>query len=957
MAWTEQDYQEIEARLKENSQGVGDVPEAESLDGITSLPAYQDAEGEDMPKIRRAPLTLLAAPALEAAEKADKAAANADEKASAAETATQSANEAAFNTNQAIQNAKTATDAANASASSANQATENANTAASNANSKATLADTAAANANDTAEHPTYIGEDHYVYKWDKTAKAYDKTDIYTKGDAFSIKKVYASVAELEADKSNPDIAEGDFVLVNTGDVEDPDNAKLYVKAGGDYEFLVDMSGAIGFTGKTPQFSMGTVTTLEAGASATATVSSDGTDEGGNPKYKLNFAIPRGNPGAPFNPVGQYDTLELLKQAIPDGSDVDGMIAVGTEAPYDYYAWLNGKWVSQGKVTGGNVIILPKEILDLTYQSTSEEILAVFGGIDKYKALMEKMSTGSWLVQIGEAVLGSGRFIYTIADYYVSLSSNKLTGSISLNVYNEQNQLRRFHFYLENNGTTARCGEASTFQLVRDTDVLTKTNTSPFTPTGDYQPAPKKYVDDKDRIANIPYSLFGLTSKSSSSQILGVFGGLSSYKSFVNKLRANNCVIVCGSPEDDSYRYVFDNYVTEWTDENNFNLYMYDNSLRSNLPKAFAFQIKLVNNEASFAKEERDFAIASDVLTKDNTTEYTPTSDYNPAPKAYVDNSISNSRGVGYMMQLTEIDASGLDENTWYPVTIAFGERNTIRIEVIVSLDSNTHPSWATHERGFSLRKIWEVNALAWGVNHGVNRQIFVSDYSFADIDPVRGISQLTNSGVEYVFVRGGGKYFFYVSHNAEVILRTERYEISSQSVSPTTETPAEIIANMATKEYVDEKISNIFDLEGFNFKTATQSKKEEFIKWIKGTNQVAHINHDAAQPVDDLYIPVSNYKHSDYGVGEEIILNFIAINCRDLNIDALIYISVYNSDTGVIDLNSTVTIDIKRYNIDPDYIKRTIITSDNLTTITKKTSGEYEALTKDDKTMYAVTD
>ena len=94
-------------------------------------------------------------------------------------------------------------------------ATKNANTAASNANEKAVLADTAAANANDTAEHPTYIGQDHYVYRWNKTAQAYDKTDIYTKGDAFSIKKVYASVANMEADKSNPDITEGDFVLVS----------------------------------------------------------------------------------------------------------------------------------------------------------------------------------------------------------------------------------------------------------------------------------------------------------------------------------------------------------------------------------------------------------------------------------------------------------------------------------------------------------------------------------------------------------------------------------------------------------------------------------------------------------------------------------------------------------------------------------------------------------------------
>lgn len=518
------------------------------------------------------------------------------------------------------------------------EAAKNANNAATTANEKAVLADTAAANANDTAEHPTYIGQDHYVYKWNKTAQAYDKTDIYTKGDAFSIKKVYASVANMEADKSNPDITEGDFVLVNTGDVEDPDNAKLYVKADGDFEFLVDMSGAIGFTGKTPQFSIGTISTLEAGSTATATISEDGVDSDGNPKYKINFAIPRGNPGAPFRIAGEYATLEALKSAVPDGSAVDGFMAVGTEAPYDYYAWVNGDWVNQGKIAGGgsgnvvvipaaamslsdqatsdeifnafggkdafmdicqsivnkdtvcvvanipeesgmklvyipvmamatytdannanfmmaiitettfqlvvtvtdgiatqssqvlnhiyeapsdgnvygrknkdwvkvpensNVIILPKEILDLTGSSSSEEILAAFGGIDKYKDLLEKLSTNNCLVQIGEPSLGSLRHIYTLVEYAVNFASNKQSGALSLNIYNEEQQLRRLHFYLENNGTTARCGEASTFQLVRDTDVLTKTNTSSFTPTQPYHPATKKYVDDKILVRNV----------------------------------------------------------------------------------------------------------------------------------------------------------------------------------------------------------------------------------------------------------------------------------------------------------------------------------------------------------------------------------------------------------------------------------------------------------------------
>lgn len=631
MAWTEQDYQEIVARLMAESIGVNEVPDAGSTDDISSLPAYQPANGTEVPTVVKASLELLVAPALEAADKANEAADKAENNATAAQTAANTANEKAELAAQAASDV-------NAAKEGAETAAQSANTAASNANEKAVLADAAAANANDTAEHPTYIGQDHYVYRWNKTAQAYDKTDIYTKGDAFSIKKVYASVANMEADKSNPDITEGDFVLVNTGDVEDPDNAKLYVKADGDFEFLVDMSGAIGFTGKTPQFSIGTISTLEAGSTATATISEDGVDSDGNPKYKINFAIPRGNPGAPFRIAGEYATLEALKSAVPDGSAVDGFMAVGTEAPYDYYAWVNGDWVNQGKIAGGgsgnvvvipaaamslsdqatsdeifnafggkdafmdicqsiinkdtvcvvanipeesgmkvvyipamamatytdannanlmiaiitqttfqlgitvtdgvatqssqvlnhiyeapsdgnvygrknkdwvkvpensNVIILPKEILDLTGSSSSEEILAAFGGIDKYKDLLEKLSTNNCLVQIGEPSLGSLRHIYTLVEYAVNFASNKQSGALSLNIYNEEQQLRRLHFYLENNGTTARCGEASTFQLVRDTDVLTKTNTSSFTPTQPYHPATKKYVDDKILVRNV----------------------------------------------------------------------------------------------------------------------------------------------------------------------------------------------------------------------------------------------------------------------------------------------------------------------------------------------------------------------------------------------------------------------------------------------------------------------
>ena len=401
-------------------------------------------------------------------------------------------------------------------------ATKNANTAASNANEKAVLADTAAANANDTAEHPTYIGQDHYVYKWNKTAQAYDKTDIYTKGDAFSIKKVYASVANMEADKSNPDITEGDFVLVNTGDVEDPDNAKLYVKADGDFEFLVDMSGAIGFTGKTPQFSMGTISTLEAGSTATATISEDGVDSDGNPKYKINFAIPRGNPGAPFRISGEYATLEALKSAVPDGSAVDGFMAVGTEAPYDYYAWVNGDWANQGKIAGGgsgNVVVIPAAAMSISDQATSDEIFNAFGGKDAFMDICQSIVGKDTVCVVANIPEESGmKIVYipamAMATYTDANNANLMIAIITQTTFQlgitvtdgvaTQSSQVLYHIYEAPSNSNAYGRKNKDWvEVPEKSDVLTKGNETEYTPTQDYHPATKKYVDDKTFVRDV----------------------------------------------------------------------------------------------------------------------------------------------------------------------------------------------------------------------------------------------------------------------------------------------------------------------------------------------------------------------------------------------------------------------------------------------------------------------
>lgn len=168
------------------------------------------------------------------------------------------------------------------------------------------------------------------------------------------------------------------------------------------------------------------------------------------------------------------------------------------------------------------------------------------------------------------------------------------------------------------------------------------------------------------------------------------------------------------------------------------------------------------------------------------------------AIKKYVDDSVTSARSIGYMMQLTEIDASTLDENTWYPVTITAGARPCMRAEVLVALDSGTKPSWSTHERGFSTRKIWEWAPSTWGVNAVSDIKVYLSDFAHTNLDPVRGLDFLSHFDTCFVFVRGGGKYHFYTSHGAQVILHTSTYkpsEASEQSVSPTTTTPKPINA------------------------------------------------------------------------------------------------------------------------------------------------------------------
>lgn len=68
-------------------------------------------------------------------------------------------------------------------------------------------------------------------------------------GEPFSISKTYESIAAMKAGYATDGVPVGGFVVIDTGSVEDEDNAKLYYKGASGYVYLTDMSGATGLQG------------------------------------------------------------------------------------------------------------------------------------------------------------------------------------------------------------------------------------------------------------------------------------------------------------------------------------------------------------------------------------------------------------------------------------------------------------------------------------------------------------------------------------------------------------------------------------------------------------------------------------------------------------------------------------------------------------------------------------
>lgn len=141
----------------------------------------------------------------------------------------------------------------------------------------------------------------------------------------------------------------------------------------------------------------------------------------------------------------------------------------------------------------------------------------------------------------------------------------------------------------------------------------------------------------------------------------------------------------------------------------------------------------------------------------------------------------------------TQISATSLNQNTWYPVVsmnyIPYTGLHHIKCNI--QLNSGTKPSWSTHSAGFTVNLDMLVTASGWGTT---SARSIVLDNSYGFVtsgsSSPAGYSQMNNSSKAVFWVRGGGSYRIHSDWDANWQLQTSTYTDNSQSVSPTTSYP-----------------------------------------------------------------------------------------------------------------------------------------------------------------------
>lgn len=239
------------------------------------------------------------------------------------------------------------------------------------------------------------------------------------------------------------------------------------------------------------------------------------------------------------------------------------------------------------------VVRIPLAVLNLSNSSSSEDILNAFGGKETFIALCEKIY---------------GRDVVCVCQGFASDDENMKTGyvtqAISCKHIDTENAILMFLINIDN------VSHRLMINCVDGTASFSKTT-----------------VDDASIIL-LPDDVNSIEQNYSSKQIFDAFGGKDAYNGYVSKITQKSVIKI-----GDALYAVSQVLGSSYTDENNSQLVV--QTIAMNVIKYI--QVTVTGGTAKAIVGKWDVVDAEKILTKDNTTAYTPTNDYHPSTKKYVD--------------------------------------------------------------------------------------------------------------------------------------------------------------------------------------------------------------------------------------------------------------------------------------------------------------------------------
>lgn len=318
---------------------------------------------------------------------------------------------------------------------------------------------------------PKIVDGNWYIY--DYVNDTYQDSGINAVGDAFTIVKTYPSIQAMQDDYNNPEVKTGQFVMIDTGDVENEEDSRLYLKGDTEWKFISDLSGAQGIQGLSA-YQVAVQHGFE-GTEAEWLISLKGEKGETGPKGdKGNTGEkgatgergPKGDTGSGLNIKGELDSESQLPQ---EGVSGDAWLIAGNLYVYvgeNGNVESNPKWSNVGSIQGPAGPTGPKG-------EQGEPGPKGEPGADGAPGIQGPKGDPGEKGEKGDP--GS--------DASVTKQNVEavLTGDITSHNH--------------------------------DSRYISKSNTSTYTPTADYHPATKKYVDDTVAAVDVTEQISGKADK------------------------------------------------------------------------------------------------------------------------------------------------------------------------------------------------------------------------------------------------------------------------------------------------------------------------------------------------------------------------------------------------------------------------------------------------------------